>query len=150
MIMLNLSRCLLNSDDWISMAKFLSISEVMFGFTSQIDAMEVFPTIQENTLALTEQIVGGNEYTTFIVINAWSDIGSIQFVCMITKNDWEHESATWFYFTMSICTKDWLANLLRTCKTFASWYSHCKWLLKSMSWAWSHSIESLECGFCNH
>ena len=51
---------------------------------------------------------------------------------------------------MSICTKDWLANLLRTCKTFASWYSHCKWLLKSTSWAWSHSIEFIECGFCNH
>jgi len=50
------------------MEKFLSFNEVMSGSTSRIDAMEVFPTIKENTLAMAEQIVGGNEYATSIVL----------------------------------------------------------------------------------
>lgn len=69
MIMSNLFSYLLNSDYQMSMAKFLSFDEVaMFGFASRIDAMEVFPTIQENTLAMVEQIVGGNKFATPIVL----------------------------------------------------------------------------------
>jgi hypothetical protein len=32
------------------MENFLSFSDVMFGSTSRIDAIEVFPTIKKNTL----------------------------------------------------------------------------------------------------
>jgi hypothetical protein len=50
------------------MEKFLSFNEVMSGSTSRIDAMEVFPTIKENTLAMAEQIVRGIEYAISIVL----------------------------------------------------------------------------------
>lgn len=50
------------------MEKFQSFSDVMFGSTSRIDAIEVFPIIQENILAMAKQIVGGNEYAISIVL----------------------------------------------------------------------------------